>query len=141
MQRTHTPTHTKIERDWHLMDANGKVLGRLATEIAQLLIGKHKANFTPNMNTGDKVVVLNAEKIEVTGKKMTDKVYHRYTGYPGGIKSESLEKLLARKPTEVIKKAVYGMLPKNKLRKQRMSNLYIYAGEKHPHEAQLGEKK
>ncbi|MBW6442073.1 50S ribosomal protein L13 [Patescibacteria group bacterium] len=125
------------EDKWHLIDANGQILGDIATKVSIILIGKNKPEFTPNQNWGDKVVVINAEKIKVTGKKMTDKKYIHYTGYPGGLRSESLESLLTRRPTEVLRKAVSGMLPKNKLRKTRMANLYIYTGEEHPHQAQL----
>jgi large subunit ribosomal protein L13 len=123
--------------EWHLINAEGRILGDVATEISKLLIGKDKPTYTPNHNWGDKVVVINSEKIEVTGKKMKNKKYHHYTGYPGGLRTENLESLLSRKPTEVLRKAVSGMLPKNKLRKQRMANLYIYAGAEHPHQAQL----
>ena len=137
MTKTFVPKHNKIERDWHLIDVEGKVLGRVATDISKLLIGKHKATYTPNINVGDNVVVINAEKIAVTGKKLKNKKYHRYTGYPGGIKTETLEHLLERKPTEVIRKAVFGMLPKNKLRKKRIANLHIYKGPEHPHQGQI----
>ncbi len=137
MNKTYTPNHKNIERNWHLLDAEGKILGRLATEIAEILMGKNKPIFTNNIDTGDSVVVINAKKIEVTGNKMLDKVYYKHTGYPGGIREETLEKLFARKPTEVIKKAVYGMLPKNKLRDQRIKRLFIYADETHPHQAQI----
>ena len=125
----------KIE--WHLVDAKDQVLGKLAKEISKTLIGKNKAEYAFNQNWGDKVVVINAEKVKVTGKKLTGKKYIYYTGYPHGLRTEVLGKLLSRKPTEIIKRAVSGMLPKNKLRKIRMANLYIYAGEKHPHQAQL----
>ena len=137
MSKTYTPNHKEIKRDWHLIDANGKVLGRIASDIATILTGKNKATYTPNINVGDHVVVINAEKVAVTGKKMEDKKYYRYTGFPGGIKEINLEKLMGKKPTEALKKAVYGMIPKNKLRKERLRNLHIYAGETHPHEGQL----
>ena len=110
------------EDKWHLIDANGQILGEVATKISNILIGKNKPEFTPNQNWGDKVVVVNAEKIKVTGKKMVDKKYIHYTGYPGGLRSENLESLLSRRPTEVLRKAVSGMLPKNKLRKIRITN-------------------
>jgi large subunit ribosomal protein L13 len=126
------------ETKWHFMDADGKVLGKFATEVSKVLIGKHKAEYAPLVNTGDKVVVLNAKKIAVTGKKLDDKVYHRYTGYPSGIRSEKLRDLLERRPTEAVRRAVKGMLPKNKLLKVRMRNLYIYEGNEHPHKAQEG---
>jgi large subunit ribosomal protein L13 len=122
---------------WHLIDAEGQTLGKIASKITIILIGKDKAEYTPTQNWGDTVVVINAEKIKVTGKKMEDKKYIHYTGFPHGLRTESLESLLSRKPTEVLRKAVSGMLPKNKLRKQRLANLYIYADDKHPHQAQL----
>jgi large subunit ribosomal protein L13 len=125
------------DEEWHLIDAKDRILGEVAVEISDILIGKDTPKYTPNHNWGGKVVVVNAEKIKVTGNKMKDKKYHHYTGYPGGLKTENLESLLSRKPTEVLKKAVAGMLPKNKLRKQRVANLYIYVGEEHPHQAQL----
>ncbi len=141
MTRTYIPTHNKLEVDWKIVNAEGKILGKVATEIADMLTGKNKPTFTPNINVGDKVVVINAEKVEFSGNKLQDKKYYWHTGYPGGIKSETLGKLFARKPTEVLKKAVSGMLPKNKLRKVRMSNLKIYEGTEHPHQAQLGGNK
>ena len=125
------------KEEWYLIDAKDQTLGRIAQKIASILMGKNKAEFTPNQNWGGKVVVINAEKIKVTGKKMKDKKYIHYTGYPHGLRTESLESLMSRKPTEALRKAVFGMIPKNKLRKQRMANLYIYAGEEHPHKAQL----
>ena len=126
-----------VKRDWMQIDASGKILGKVATEIADLLIGKHKPTYTPHVNVGDKVVVTNAEKIAVTGRKLDQKTYYRHTGYPGGIRSETLSQLLERRPDEVVRKAVKGMLPKNKLLKQRMKNLYIYAGAEHPHAANV----
>jgi len=137
MYKTYTPEAGEIVPDWHLVDAEGKILGKVAVEISALLIGKHKPNYTPNLNTGDKVVVINAEKFTVTRDKMKKKIYHRVTGYPGGIKSENLEKLLLRRPTEAVKRAVKGMLPKNKLQKERLNNLYVYKGTEHPHTAQI----
>ncbi len=125
------------EEVWHLIDAKDQILGKVSEKIANMLIGKNKAQYTPTQNWGDKIVVINAEKIIVTGKKLKDKKYIHYTGFPGGLRTENLEDLLARKPVEIIKKAVSGMLPKNKLRKDMMSNLYIYKGEQHPHQAQL----
>lgn len=123
--------------DWRLIDAKDQVLGDVAGKIAIILIGKDKAEYTPTQNWGGKVVVINAEKVRVTGKKEKDKEYIHHTGFPHGLRTESFESLMARKPTEIIKKAVLGMLPKNKLRKQRMANLYIYTGEEHPHQAQV----
>jgi len=127
----------KREIKWHLIDATDQILGKLAVKVSDMLIGKDKALYLPNQNWGDKVVVLNAEKIKVTGKKMTDKIYYHNTLYPAGLRSENLQNLLKRNPTEVLRKAVSGMLPKNKLRKDRMADLYIYAGDKHPHQAQF----
>lgn len=122
---------------WHLVDAKDQTLGKIAEEISIILVGKNKAEYTPTQNWGDTVVVINADKIKVTGKKMEDKKYIHYTGFPHGLRTENLESLLERKPTEVLRKAISGMLPKNKLRKQRLANLYIYADDKHPHQAQL----
>ena len=137
MYKTYTPKAKEIKPDWHLIDAQGKILGKVAVEIAALLIGKHKPTYTPNMNMGDKVVVINAEQFTVTRNKLKSKIYYRVTGYPGGIKSETLEKLLSRRPTQAVKRAVKGMLPKNKLQKVRMNNLHVYKGPEHPHKAQL----
>ncbi len=125
-----------VEKDWFLVDAENLILGRLASEIAKILRGKNKPIFTPHVDTGDFVVVVNAEKIAVTGNKMSDKMYHHHTGYPGGIKSISLEKLLEKRPEEVIKKAVWGMLPKNSLGRKMITKLKIYKGSEHPHESQ-----
>jgi len=125
------------QEEWHLVDATNRILGDVAVEISEILIGKNKASYTPNHNWGDKVVIINSEKIKVTGNKLKDKKYYHYTGYPGGLKTESLESLLSRRPNEVLRKAISGMLPKNKLRKKRLANLFIYTGEKHPHQAQL----
>jgi len=125
-----------IRRQWHLVDADGKTLGRLASEIARRLRGKHKPEFTPHMDTGDYIVVINAEKIHATGRKMSDKMYHHHTGYIGNLKSISLEKLLARKPERVIRLAVKGMMPKGPLGREMLRKLKIYAGSDHPHAAQ-----
>ncbi len=125
-----------IEKDWFRVDAENLILGRLASEIAKILRGKNKPIFTPHVDTGDFVIVVNAEKIAVTGNKMSDKMYHHHTGYPGGIKSISLEKLLEKNPEEVIKKAVWGMLPKNSLGRKMINKLKIYKGSEHPHESQ-----
>lgn len=122
---------------WHLIDAEGQTLGKISEKISIILTGKNKAEYTPTQNWGDTVVVINAEKVMVTGKKMKDKKYIHYTGFPHGLRTENLESLLSRRPTEVLRKAVSGMLPKNKLRKERLANLYIYADDKHPHQAQL----
>ncbi|WP_027715081.1 50S ribosomal protein L13 [Desulfuromonas sp. TF] len=128
---------SEIKRNWFVVDLEGKVLGRAATEIARVLRGKHKPIYTPSVDAGDFVIVLNADKIKLTGNKMADKVYYHHTGYPGGIRSISAEKLLAKKPDELIKKAVRGMLPKNKLGRQMIKKLKIYSGADHPHAAQL----
>ncbi len=125
-----------IRRQWHLVDADGKTLGRLASEIARRLRGKHKPEYTPHMDTGDYIVVINAEKIHATGRKMSDKMYHHHTGYIGNLKSISLEKLLARKPERVIRLAVKGMMPKGPLGRDMLRKLKIYAGSEHPHAAQ-----
>ena len=130
-----------VKRVWHLVDAKDKILGRVATLIASFLKGKHKTNITPHVDMGDAVVVINAEKIRVTGKKLTEKHYKRYSGYPGGLKEEPLESLLVRKPTEVIRHAVKGMLPKNKLGDRMLKRLKVYVGDKHPHQAQFVKSK
>ncbi len=134
--RTYTPTNSDITRGWHVIDAEGVVLGRLATEVATLLRGKHKPIYTPNADTGDHVVVLNASKLAITPKKADDKMYHRHSGYPGGIKSENLGTLLGRNPERVVKLAVKGMLPKNRLGRQMIKKLRVYSGPTHPHQAQ-----
>lgn len=134
--KTFMPKGGEVKKDWQVIDAEGKVLGRLATEIANTLRGKNKPNFTPHMDTGDFVVVINAGKVRLTGKKLTDKVYYHHTGYVGGIKSATAGKLLETKPEQVLIKAVRGMLPKNKLQDLFMKKLKVYAGADHPHEAQ-----
>ncbi len=134
---TQVAKEADIKREWFVIDLDGKVLGRAATEIARVLRGKHKAIYTPSVDTGDFVVVLNAEKVTLTGNKMADKMYHRHTGYPGGLRSINAEKLIAKKPEDLIKKAVKGMLPKNKLGRQMFRKLKVYAGGDHPHAAQL----
>ncbi|MCJ7704295.1 MAG: 50S ribosomal protein L13 [Desulfobacterales bacterium] len=134
--KTYQAKKEEVEHQWYLVDAQGKVLGRLATELAKILRGKNKPIYTPHVDTGDFVIVVNAGKVALTGKKMKDKIYYHHTGYPGGIKEMSAEKLLAKKPTEMIRIAVKGMLPKNSLGRQMIQKLKIYAGAKHPHEAQ-----
>jgi large subunit ribosomal protein L13 len=134
--KTFVATPENRQRDWYVVDAEGKTLGRLATRIADTLRGKHKPEFTPHCDTGDYVVVVNAERIRVTGNKRTDKIYYRHTGYPGGIKSRTLQEQLDRRPEEVIRKAVKGMLPKNRLARQQINKLKVYAGPEHPHTAQ-----
>jgi large subunit ribosomal protein L13 len=127
---------TDRQRDWYVVDAEGKTLGRLATQIADTLRGKRKPEYTPHIDTGDFVVVVNAEKIHVTGNKREDKIYWRHSGYPGGIKSRTLNEMLERRPEEVIRKAVKGMLPRNRLARQQLTKLKVYAGPDHPHQAQ-----
>jgi large subunit ribosomal protein L13 len=125
-----------VQRDWILIDAEDQIVGRLATQIANIIRGKNKACFTPHANCGDKVIVINADKVRFTGKKMTDKIYLHHTGHPGGQRETTPAKLLVKKPEEVLTKAVRGMLPGNKLRAQFLKNLFIYAGSEHPHQAQ-----
>ena len=134
---TYSTKASDIERQWYLIDASGEVLGRLATRIAGLLMGKHKPIYSRNLDTGDFVVVINAEKVRVTGNKAKQKLYYRHSGYPGGLKSVSLERMLETYPTRVIEYAVKGMLPKNRLRAGRMKRLRVYAGEVHPHQSQV----
>jgi large subunit ribosomal protein L13 len=130
----------QVDKAWFIVDAEGKVLGRLASEIARRLRGKHKPTYTPHTDTGDFIVVVNAEKIALTGNKAADKMYYHHTGYPGGIKSVSAEKLLQIKPEELLRSAVKGMLPKNTLGRAMLKKLKIYKGAKHPHEAQVPKK-
>ena len=126
----------EVERNWVLIDANGEVLGRLASKVAVILRGKNKPIFTPHVDTGDFVVIVNAEKVKLTGTKLKDKFYYRHSGYLGGLKSISAGKLLQKKPEELIRKAVRGMLPKNSLGRSQLKKLKVYAGTEHPHEAQ-----
>jgi len=125
-----------VRRDWYVVDATGKTLGRLATQVATRLRGKHKAAYTPNCDTGDHIVILNAGKIRVTGRKLTDKFYHHHTGYMGNLKTTSLEKLLDKHPERAIEFAVKGMLPKNTLGRKMFKKLHVFAGNTHPHTAQ-----
>src|SRR5438094_9969359 len=134
--KTYTATPADRERNWLLVDADGKTLGRVATQIADALRGKRKPQYTPHVDTGDFVVVVNAEKIQVTGAKLDQKRYYRHSGYPGGIRSRTLREQLERRPTEVIRMAVKGMLPRNRLARQQLTKLKVYAGPGHPHEAQ-----
>ena len=134
--KTYSAKPGEITREWYLVDADGQTLGRLATLIADTLRGKRKPVYTPHVDTGDFVVVVNAEKIAVTGNKRADKKYYRHSGYPGGIKERTLNEMLERRPEEVIRKAVKGMLPRNKLGRAQLTKLKIYAGPEHPHEAQ-----
>ena len=134
--RTHSTKPSEIERQWFVVDARGQTLGRLASEIAKILKGKHKPIYAPHLDTGDFVIVINAEKVHVTGSKMDQKMYHRHSGYPGGLKSITLREQLKRHPTRVIRSAVKGMLPHNRLGRAMLRKLKVYAREAHPHEAQ-----
>lgn len=134
--KTYSAKPSDIERDWYVVDAENLVVGRLASQVATILRGKHKPQFTPHVDTGDFVVVVNAEKISVTGSKRTEKKYYRHSGYPGGIKERTLTEMLERRPEEVIRKAVKGMLPRNRLARKQLTKLKVYAGPEHPHAAQ-----
>ncbi|MFO7984603.1 MAG: 50S ribosomal protein L13 [Desulfatiglandaceae bacterium] len=134
--KTFVAKEQNVNKKWYLMDAEDKVLGRLATQVATRLRGKHKPIFTPHADTGDFVVVINADKVVMTGRKRREKIYSRHTGYTGGLKQISAGKLLEKKPTEVLVHAVRGMLPKNSLGRRQLKKLKVYAGPKHPHEAQ-----
>ena len=134
--KTYVANANDRERNWLVVDANGQTLGRLATQIADVLRGKRKPTYTPHVDTGDFVVVVNAEKIAVTGNKRADKRYYRHSGYPGGLRSRTLEEMLARRPEEVLRHAVKGMLPRNRLGRAQLRKLKIYAGPDHPHQAQ-----
>jgi large subunit ribosomal protein L13 len=135
--KTYSTKASEIEREWHVIDAADQVLGRLATRVARLLIGKHKPIFTRNLDTGDYVVIINADKIRVTGDKAKQKVYYRHSGYPGGLKAITYEKLMETKPTRIIEHAVKGMLPHTKLGNSMMKKLKVYVGDVHPHLGQL----
>ena len=134
--RTFSAKPNEVQRDWYVVDAQGRTLGRLATEVARRLRGKHKPEYTPHVDTGDYIVIINAEKIRVTGNKLKDKTYYRHTGYVGNLKSESLENLLKRAPERVLELAVKGMLPRNPLGRQMFKKLKVVQGENHPHQAQ-----
>ena len=134
--KTFSAKSETVVRDWYLVDAEGKTLGRLATELARRLRGKHKPEYTPHVDTGDYIVVVNAEKVRVTGNKASDKMYHRHTGYPGGLKSMSFDQLIERAPERAIEIAVKGMLPRNPLGRAMYRKLKVYAGTEHPHAAQ-----
>lgn len=129
----------EVERNWYIVDASDKVLGRLASRIATYLRGKHKPQFTPNVDTGDFVIVINAEKVRLTGNKLEQKVYYHHTGYPGGIKAETAKSRIKRKPEQMIIDAVWGMLPKNRLGRKMIKKLKVYRGSEHPHHAQKPE--
>jgi large subunit ribosomal protein L13 len=138
MMKTYNIKAAEIERQWHVIDASDKILGKLATEAAKLLMGKHKPTFSRHLDTGDFVVIINAEKVRFTGKKAEQKLYHSHSGYPGGLKTVNLERMMATHPTRVIEHAVKGMLPHNRLGAQMLKKLKVYAGEEHPHLAQTG---
>ncbi len=135
--KTYSTKAKDVEHQWHVIDASGKTLGRLATQIASLLMGKHKPTYVPYLDTGDYVIVLNAAKVRVTGKKAKQKTYYHHSGYPGGMKAETFEKMLAAHPTRVIEHAVKGMLPHNRLGRAMFKKLKVYAGDNHPHQAQV----
>ncbi len=136
---TYTPKAGEIERSWLVVDAEGLVLGRLATEVATRLRGKHKPTFTPNLDTGDHVIIVNADKVVLTSGKADRKLVHRHSGYPGGLKSQTYADLMAKKPEEAVRKTIKGMLPKTRLGRSMMSKLKVYAGPNHPHSAQRPE--
>jgi large subunit ribosomal protein L13 len=135
--KTYSAKKEDVSRDWYVIDASDKVLGRLAAEIARRLRGKHKPIYTPHVDTGDFIVVINAEKIFLTGKKLSDKVYYRHSGYPGGLKKTTAEKMLKTKPENLLRFAVKGMLPKNSLGRAMLKKLKIYSGKEHPHKSQM----
>jgi large subunit ribosomal protein L13 len=134
--RTEFPSKNDVVRQWHVIDGQDVVLGKLASKAAMLLMGKNKPSYTPFLDTGDHVIVINAEKVRVTGRKETDKVYRHFTGYPGGLVEKSFRRVRAEKPVRLIEDAIFGMLPKTKLGKQMYRKLKVYAGDKHPHAAQ-----
>jgi large subunit ribosomal protein L13 len=134
--KTHSTKPSEIERQWYVVDAEGQTLGRLASEIAKILKGKHKPIYAPHLDTGDYVIVINAEKVHVTGRKMDQKIYYRHSGYPGGLTGLTLREQLDRHPTRVIRSAVKGMLPHNRLGRAMLGKLKVYAGDAHPHAAQ-----
>ena len=134
--RTYSPRADEIERDWYVVDAEGLTLGRMSTEVARILRGKHKAMYTPHMDTGDHVIIINADKVVLTNNKAEAKQVYRHTGYPGGIRSTTYATLLAEKPAEAVRRTVRGMLPKNRLGRQMLKKLKVYAGPTHPHSAQ-----
>lgn len=137
--KTYTPPVSEIKRKWFVIDAENEILGRMATRVAGLLMGKGKPHFTPHLDVGDHVIVINAEKVTLSGKKPNTKTYYRYTGYPGGLKSVSFSKYLKEKPEELFSHAVRGMLPKNRLGRKMLSKLFVYRGVEHPHQAQKPE--
>lgn len=134
--RTYVANAATAQRDWYVVDASGQTLGRLATQIAEVLRGKRKPEYTPHVDTGDFVVVINAEQVQVTGSKRTQKLYHRHSGYPGGLKTRTFTEMIERRPEEVVRLAVKGMLPRNRLARKQLTKLKVYAGPEHPHQAQ-----
>lgn len=137
--RTHIPKKEEIERKWYQIDADGKTLGRLASRVATILCGKHKPIYTPHLDVGDYVIVTNAEKVTVSGKKKDEKIYYKYSGYPGGLRTMNFREMIKKHPERVIKLAVKGMLPKNRLGRKMFKKLKVYSGTEHPHEAQQPE--
>jgi large subunit ribosomal protein L13 len=134
--KTYTPTPSDIKRDWYIVDAEGLIVGRLATEVARVLRGKHKPTYASHIDTGDHVIIVNADKVIMSGDKTSTKRIYRHSGYPGGIKSETYGELMARKPADAVRRTVRGMIPKNSLGRQQLSKLKVYAGPDHPHAAQ-----
>ncbi|PIZ27149.1 MAG: 50S ribosomal protein L13 [Chloroflexi bacterium CG_4_10_14_0_8_um_filter_46_9] len=139
--KTYSPSATEIKREWQVFDASGQVLGRLASQVAKLLMGKHKSIYTPHLDTGDYVMVLNAAKVEVSGKKANQKIYYRHSGYPGGLKEITFRELFSKYPTRVVEAAVKGMLPKSRLGRAMFKKLRVYAGSEHPHHAQVASRR
>ena len=139
MRTTFMANASNIERKWYVVDAEGKTLGRLSTEVATLLRGKHKPTFTPHVDTGDNVIIINAEKIELTGNKLHDKIYYRHSQFPGGLKSRTALEMRTNYPTKMLELAIKGMLPKGSLGRQMFKKLHVYAGSEHPHQAQQPE--
>ncbi len=136
MRTTYMAKANEVERKWYVVDAAGQTLGRLASEVATLLRGKHKPIFTPHVDTGDYVIIVNADKIQLTGKKLTDKMYYHHSGYPGGLKQRTAQEMLEKRPEKMIELAVKGMLPKNRLGRRMFKKLFVYRGPEHPHQAQ-----
>lgn len=140
MSKTFMANAQNVEHKWYVVDATDVVLGRFATQVASILRGKHKPTFTPHVDCGDYVIIVNAEKVALTGNKLEDKIYYRHSGYPGGLKTRNAKTMLEKQPTKVLEKAIRGMLPKNKLGEQMYRKLFVYAGPDHPHQAQQPEK-
>jgi large subunit ribosomal protein L13 len=138
--KTQSAKNEEVERKWYVIDADGEVVGRLCTKIASMLRGKHKPSYTPHIDTGDNIIIINAEKVRFTGSKLDQKVYQRYSGYPGGQKERTAREMMQKKPIAIIEKAVRGMLPKNRLGRQMFRKLYVYEGTEHPHAGQQPEQ-